>query len=37
VARKAARSHDGYDAMLLKEFLHHVADPADVIAGWRGC
>ncbi|WP_285777923.1 class I SAM-dependent methyltransferase [Microtetraspora sp. NBRC 13810] len=25
--------HAGYDAILLKEVLHHVADPPDVIAG----
>lgn len=25
--------HDGYDAILLKEVLHHVGDPATVIAG----
>lgn len=30
---RIAVSHGGYDAMLLKEVLHHVADPAEVIAG----
>lgn len=25
--------HDGYDAILLKEVLHHVADPPQVLAG----
>ncbi len=25
--------HDGYDAILLKEVIHHVADPAEVLLG----
>jgi 2-polyprenyl-3-methyl-5-hydroxy-6-metoxy-1,4-benzoquinol methylase len=33
VAGRTVVSHDGYDAMLLKEVLHHVADPGEVIAG----
>jgi len=32
-AGRVTLPHDRYDAMLLKEVLHHVADPAGVIAG----
>jgi 2-polyprenyl-3-methyl-5-hydroxy-6-metoxy-1,4-benzoquinol methylase len=35
-AGRALVSHDGYAAILLKEVLHHVADPAAVIAGLAG-
>ena len=30
---RIAPPHDGYDAILLKEVLHHVADPPQVLAG----
>lgn len=30
---RLAPPHDGYDAILLKEVLHHVADPSRVLAG----
>ncbi|MDP4505863.1 class I SAM-dependent methyltransferase [Nonomuraea turcica] len=30
---RGAPPHDGYDAILLKEVLHHVADPPRILAG----
>ncbi|MGW4793150.1 class I SAM-dependent methyltransferase [Nonomuraea sp. NPDC004297] len=30
---RAALPHDGYDAVLMKEVIHHVADPSQVVAG----
>ena len=33
---RVAPPHDGYDAILLKEMLHHVADRAAVITGLAG-